>query len=231
MVKKSKLFGYLLLTGLVTVVGFVVPQILPGVSPSLGNIKDLFSLSFGLTFMILGLMFSLIIDVWMQEKAEETLPVEVIQGERDLKNMYKSLREGACEMKAVWCSKYAEVDKYFKEEMDDLNNNPAFTIKRLINKDIVETDLQKHLSATQSLRASGRYAVKSTHLTEMECVVCRYEIKGQNEWKALLVFNDTKENTPVLGILFDPTKRYRSQPALSAIGSWFDKEWNKGGKI
>jgi len=65
----------------------------------------------------------------------------------------------------------------------------------------------------------------------MECVVCRYEIKGQNEWKALLVFNDTKENTPVLGILFDPTKRYRSQPALSAIGSWFDKEWNKGGKI
>jgi hypothetical protein len=184
------------------------------------------------TFLILGLILSIIFEILIEETKEEILPVDIIVGERELKNTYKALRDGACEMKAVWCSKYAEVKKYFTEEMDDLKNNPRLTIRRLINPRVIQSsDYQDHLTMTQNSRNSGRYSIKTTELTELEGVVCEYEVKEQREWKALLVLNDINTNTPILGILFDPTKKEKSRPALAAIDSWFDKEWRKGGKI
>jgi hypothetical protein len=223
---------YLVITAVVTVIGFFVPQFVPSFVRDYPSQSLFFSLSLGLTFMILGLMFSLIIDIWMHEKGEErALPVRIILGQRELKKMYNSLRDRACEMKTVWCSRYAEVDKYFTEEKDDFRDNAKLTIKRLVNPDVQSSDYQRHLSETRTLRSTGRYSVKTTDLAEMECVVCEYETKGQKEWKALLVFCNIDNHTPVLGILLDPTENPETGPSLAAIDSWFDKEWRRGGSV
>jgi hypothetical protein len=197
-----------------------------------------FSVHMAFVFLFLGLMSSLLIDIWYEEKKEERLPVEVFQGQRDIMKVCKSIREGdgACEMKAVWCSEYPDVDRYFKEEMDDLNNNTRLIVKRLINKDIVTrggrvpAHYRKHLSATQPLRNAGQYEVKTTDLCEMECTVCKY-VAGENiTWKAFLIINNMQNHIPVLGILFDPAKKPECESSLLAIAAWFDKEWDQGGK-
>lgn len=223
---------YLFLTILAGIIGSIGPLI---VELWVGSITQTqaFSIHMVFIFLFLGLMFNLIIDIWYEEKREGiNLPMEVFQGELAIMGMCKSLREGAgaCEMKAVWCSRYSKVDLYFKEELDDLNNNRKFIVKRLINKDIVkDSDYAQHLSATQHLRDSGQYEVKKTDWSEMECIVCEYE-RQKKEWKAFLIINDVHHHTPVLGLLFDPANKPQSKPSLEAINSWFEKEWGKAGR-
>lgn len=212
---------------------YVIIEVILGIAGfGVGLLPGTYSLSLVVTFMLLGVIFSTLVEILMEVTEEEVQPVDVIVGERELKNMYKNLRDGACKVEAVWCSKYANVSKYFQGEIDDLNNNRNLHIRRLVNPRVVEpTDYQDHLTKTQAIRNGGRYAMKTTRLTELECVICEYEKEQQRTHKALFVFNDVDTSTPVLGILFDPAKKEKSRPSLAAIKSWFEKEWDKGGKV
>lgn len=188
--------------------------------------------SWGAAFIILGVIISAILEILIEITKEETIPVDVIYGERELKQAFRNLRKGACEMRAVWCSKYAEVSKYFEDESKEFKTNKKLKVKRLINPNIVPTsDYEEHLKNTERLRKSKKYIVKTTELTELECVICEYEIKDEKSWKALFVFVDTDTFTPALGILFDPVKKPKSKTSLAAVSGWFEDEWKRGNPI
>ena len=229
---KKKWGIYLALTVLAGGLGSIGPLITEWLGKSL-SLNEALSIHMVFIFLFLALMFSLIINIWYEEKEEErNWPIDVVVGQRDIMSVCKSLREGegACEMKAVWCSQYPGVARYFKEELDDFGNNKELSVKRLINRNIVKNlDYKKHLSSTLNLRNSGRYEVKTTDLCEMECTVCAYVVGGEKKWKAFLIVNNIQNHVPVLGILFDPAKKPECETSLQAIISWFDKEWEKGG--
>lgn len=182
----------------------------------------------GVIFLILGLILTTSVEILIELTAEEALPVDIIQGERRLKDKYKELRKDAILMNAVWCSRYAEVTKYFREEIDDLQRNEKLVVRRLINPKVVKKDYKNHLKNTEELRKLDRYIIKTTDLTELECVVCEYEMKDEKSWKALFVFNDLDNNTPGLGILLDPSKKPKSKASLAAVKGWFEDEWLRG---
>ncbi|MCK4478177.1 hypothetical protein KAU88_06595 [Candidatus Bathyarchaeota archaeon] len=181
------------------------------------------------TFIVLGLIFSVMLEVLIEITTKEALPVDIISGERELKKTYEKLRKNACLMQAVWCSRYAEVSKYFNKEMKEFRDNKKLTIERLINPKIIPSpDYKAHLNSTERLRKLGRYKIKATDLTELECVVCEYESKDEKSWKALFVFNDLDTHTPALGILLDPSKKEKAKSSLAAVKGWFKDEWNRG---
>ena len=233
---KKRWAVYLGFTALAGILGSLGPLIVELFGVSLSSAQA-FAIHMSFIFLFLGLMFTLIIDIWYEEKKEERLPVDLFQGQREIMKVCKSLREGegACEVKAVWCSEYPDVDRYFREEIDDLNNNSQLIVKRLINKDIVTraggepAHYRRHLTQTQQLRNVGKYEAKTTDLCEMECTICKYVIGGNITWRAFLIINNIQNHIPVLGILFDPAKKPESESSLLAIAAWFDKEWHKGG--
>jgi hypothetical protein len=137
-------------------------------------------------------------------------------------------------MSTIWCTQYADVQKYFKDERGDFNRNERLNIRRLINPYRVNAqprDFETHIKDTQDLVKAGRYEIKATDLEEVECVICEYQRQSSWERKALFVFNDQPSNTPRLGILLDPTKHERISFAVEALKSWFEKEWAKASSL
>jgi len=140
-------------------------------------------------------------------------------------------------MSTVWCTQYADVQKYFSDERGDFRRNDRLNIRRLINPTQVNAqpkDFENHIKSTEDLVRQGRYEVAATDLEELECVICEYERQAVIERKALFVFNDQLSNTPKLGILLDPSRSERHalvKFAVEALRSWFKREWDKGGSI
>ncbi len=191
----------------------------------------------GVTFALLSLIFFTIIELnWgLKQRTNEPI-VDVIYGEDALKKVYKSMRRDrdCTYMRTIWCTHYANVQKYFKDEREDFNRNDRLNIQRLINPYKVNAqpkDFETHINRTKDLANNGRYSVAATDLDEIECVICDYERMEKKERKALFVFNDRASNTPKLGILLDPAKDNRTSFAVDSLKSWFDKEWKKGNEI
>ena len=166
----------------------------------------------------------------MEVAIGEELPIRMIYGEDELKETYKKLREDpSCRsMQAVWCTRYADVPKYFKEEEAEFLKNPQLHVQRLINPDRVQRDnFQTHSESSRSLQNQDKYEIKETNIKEFECVVCEYEKPEGRERKALFVFNDLEGNNPGLGVFLDPARHEKIRFAVRAIRSWFEREWNQ----
>jgi len=194
----------------------------------------------GASFAILTLIFFTVVEfrLSMMQIRKEPL-AEVIYGEDQLKEIYKSMREDrdCVKMDTIWCTQYAEVQKYFRDERGDFNRNERLHIRRLVNPTKVNAepkDFENHIKDTEELVKSGRYEIAETDLEEVECVICEYDRGATKERKALFVFNEQPTNTPRLGILLDPYKSEEHEKikfAVDALKSWFEREWEKGGSI
>lgn len=182
-------------------------------------------------FAVIGLGLSFVFEIYVEIAIEEAPKLEVIYGEDRLKSKYRSMREDiSCRrMDAIWSTRYPSVSGYFAEKKADFQKNPQLKTRRLINPNTVEkTDYKNHLRDTKDLIQKGAYEIRTTDISEFECVFCEYERSGKWERKALFVFNDKGTNSPGVGIFFDPTKYERISFAVTAIMNWFEEEWKQG---
>lgn len=222
--RSSRYFAYLLLTISLGILGAYTNLFLP-------------SISWGLTYGTVGLILGFVMEIYMKTVTKEDITAKIIYDEDELKSTYKKMREDSTcrDMQAIWCTRYADVPKYFKEEEADFLRNPRLHIKRLINpKRTQEGDYELHSRSSKKLLGRGKYEVKETDISEFECVVCEYEKPSGREQKALFIINDLDGNSPSLGIFLDPTKyeeastKYKKTLlAVRTIKSWFERQWER----
>lgn len=198
----------------------------------LGNFTNLLLSSYfwGLTYGMIGLILSLIIEMYMEVVVGQKPPLKIIYGEEELKETYRKMRKDAsCRLvQSIWCTRYADVPKYFKEEEAEFLKNPRLHIQRLINPERVQRDnFRTHVESSRKLQDQRKYERKETNIKEFECVVCEYERPEGREQKAIFVFNDLGGNNPGLGILLDPARHEKIRFAVRSIKSWFEREWSQ----
>jgi len=196
----------------------------------LGNFTSLLLPSYfwGLTYGTLGLILSIIMEMYIELAIKEEPPLQVILDEDKIRELaIKMKTDPSCRsMKAVWCTRETYMPQYYDEEKDVLRRNPRLHIQRLINPDRVEKDRYKaHMQSSKALLDQGRYEIKNTNMKEFELVIWEFEKPTGIEHKAFFIFNDIAVNTIGLAIVLDPTKHEKVRSAVRAIESWFEHEW------
>ena len=182
----------------------------------------------GLTYGTLGLILSIVMEMYIELAIKEEPPLQVILEEDKLRDLARKMKnDPSCtSMKALWCTRETYMPQYFDEEKAILNRNPRLHIQRLINPDKVEKDYYKaHLRSSKALFDQGRYETRNTSMHEFECALWEFEKPTGIEHKAVFVFSDIGVNTLGLAIFLDPTRHEKVRSAVRAIESWFEHEW------
>jgi len=182
----------------------------------------------GLTYGTLGLILSVIMEMYIELAIKEEPPLQVILEEDKIRELARKMKiDPSCRsMRAQWCSRETFIPEYFDEEKAILRRNPRLHIQRLINPDRVEKDYYKaHMQSSKAFLDQGRYEIKNTNMKEFECAIWEFEKPTGIDHKALFVFNDIAANTLGLAIFLDPTKHEKVRSAVRAIESWFEHEW------
>jgi len=205
---------------LVVTIGFAV----------LGNFTNLLLPSYfwGLTYGTLGIILSLIMEMYIELATKEELPVQVILREDEMKRTLREMREdpSCISIQALWCTRYGGEPEYYAEERTILQRNPRLHIQRLINPTRVEKNTyEDHIESRKPLLDQEKYEVRKTDIEEFECLMCEYEKVSGRETKVFFLFNDLAGNKPGMGIVLDPTKHEKVRFAERAIASWFKREW------
>jgi SAM-dependent methyltransferase len=152
-------------------------------------------------------------------------PAQVVSGEAALRRQYVEMRHtpGATSIQAIWSAKYVDAATYFRREREELQNDQQLTIDRLIDGAVlvipeVRAALGELAARPSNLRVAG------TTCPEFECFLCHYDHGSEQRSKALFVINDVYENTPELGLYFDPEEAQLSQvrPVTHTLGVWFE---------
>ena len=111
--KTRRYIIYMLLT-----VGFAI----------LGSFTSLLLPSYfwGLTYGTLGLILSMIMEMYIELAIEEEPPLQVILDEDKMRELaIKMKTDPSCRsMKAVWCTRETYMPQYYDEEKDVLRRNP-----------------------------------------------------------------------------------------------------------
>jgi len=196
----------------------------------LGNFTSLLLPSYfwGLTYGTLGLILSIIIEMYMELAIREEPPLQVILDEDKIRETARKMKtDPSCRsMKAIWCTRETYMPEYFDEEKATLRRNPRLRIQRLINPDRVERDYyEAHMKSSKALSDQGKYETKKTSMKEFECAIYEFEKPTGIEHKAFFVFNDIAGNSLGLAIFLDPARHEKVRFAVRAIESWFEHEW------
>jgi hypothetical protein len=160
-----------------------------------------------------------------------------LKEEDEIKRMCEQLRDdpNCAEVKAVWCTHYPDIAEYFEKEKETLKRNEKLVILRLINPTLIgEKEREWYFKFYESLdeNLKKRYSIKiSTSMEAFECFLVTYMIGSKHLWKAVLIVNDVGRNIPSLGILLDPSRKTELASAVTAIETWFKKEWDIGKDI
>lgn len=185
-----------------------------------GAEKTTQALTWSIVIALLGVIIYAIIEVYYQVTKPKP-HVEVIEDQNVLKERYEEMRrtEGATSVQAIWSAKYKDVESYFKTEGNDLKQNQALEVERLVNPSAIAPRYRQQF--VEFVRSHPNLKVWATDLNEFECYLCEY-VKGDvNRLKALLVFNDTLSRAPQLGVFIDPEKSADLKPVVHALQSWF----------
>jgi hypothetical protein len=196
----------------------------------LGNFTSLLAPSYfwGLTFGTLGLILSIILELYIELAIKEEPPLQVIFNEDELKEIIRKMKTdpSLSLMKAVWCTRYAYTPEYFDEENAVLRRNPRLHIQRLINPDRMGRDnFEAHMQSSKTLLDQGRYEIRNTNMKEFEFGIYEFEKPTGIEHKAIFTFIDIAGNTVGLAVLLDPTRHEKVRSAVRALESWFEHEW------
>jgi len=155
----------------------------------------------------------------------------------ELKDSYEGVRDGADLILATWTALYNNSEPYFKKEGKALGANHQLRIRRMINPKTAVDDssvYSAHLSESSEWRKTKRYIVRQTELVDYDVFIAGVEEKEQNwSYKAILVFNSGNEsdNTPVIGILFDPKRHSDSSRVVESLLHWFNRSWKAAEKL
>ena len=197
----------------------------------LGNFTSLLLPSYfwGLTYGTLGLILSMVMEMYIELAIKEEPPLQVVLEEDKVRELVRKMKtDPNCRsMKAVWCTRETYMPQYFDEEGAILSRNPRLHIQRLINPDTVEKDYyMAHLQSSKGLVDQGKYETKNTNMKEFEFAIFEFEKSTGIEHKALFVFNDIAGNTMGLTLFLDPTRHERVRTAVRAMESWFEHAWS-----
>jgi hypothetical protein len=196
----------------------------------LGNFTSLLLPSYfwGLTYGTLGLILSIVMEMYIELAVREEPQLQVILEEDRLRELARKMKtDPSCRsMKAMWCTRETYMPQYFDEEEAILRRNPRLHIQRLVNPDRVEEDYYKaHVQSSRALVDQGRYEIRNTNMKEFEYAIWEFEKPTGIEHKAVFVFNDMASNTLGLAVFLDPTRHEKVRSAVRAIDSWFEHEW------
>ncbi len=202
----------------------------------LGNFTNLMLPSYfwGLTYATLGLILSVIMEMYIELAIKEEPPLQVILAEDKMRDTVKKMKEDpSCRsIQTLWCTRYGGEPEYYAEESALIQKNPRLRVQRLINPNKVEkATYNEHMKSHKILLNQGKYEAKKTDIEEFECIMCEYESPSGMETKGALLFNDLAGNRPGVMIYLDPTKHERVRYALRAIESWYKREWARAQSI
>jgi len=182
----------------------------------------------GLTYGTLGLILSIIMELYIELAIKEEPPLQVFLEYDKLQQIANNMKsDPTCRsMKAMWCTRETYMPEYYSEEEAILRRNPRLHIQRLINPDRVQKEYYKaHMQSSKALLNQERYEIRKTSMKEFECAIFEFEKPSGMEHKAIFAFNDMAVNTLGLGLFLDPTRHEKVRSAVRAIESWFEHEW------
>ncbi len=199
----------------------------------LGNFTSLLAPSYfwGLVFGTLGLILSVILELYIELAVREEPAVQVILREDKIVEIIREMRQDpSCRLiQALWCTRFGGEPEYYAEEAAIIQRNPRLHVQRLINPSRVERNAyDDHVKSRKTLLDQGRYEVKRTDIEEFECLICEYEKPSGRETKVFFTFIDLAGNRPGMGIFLDETKHEKALFAVRAIESWYKREWLAG---
>ena len=145
-----------------------------------GNFTSLLPSSYfwGLTYGTLGLIVSVIMELYIELAIKEEPPLQVILAEDKMRDTIKKMKEDpSCKsIQALWCTRYGGEPEYYAEERALIQKNPRLHVQRLINPNRVErATYQEHLKSHKALLDQGKYEARKTDIEEFECILCEYE--------------------------------------------------------
>jgi len=188
----------------------------------------------GLTYAILGLILSVIMEMYIELAVKEEPPVQVILREEKMREAIRKMKEDpSCRsIQALWSTRYGHEPEYYAEERAILQRDPRFHVQRLINPDKVERNTyDDHIKSCKTLLDQKKYEVKKTDIEEFECLISECEKPSGRETKVVFLFNDLAGNRPGMMVFLDPTKHEKARFAVRAIESWFKREWTRAQSI
>jgi hypothetical protein len=196
----------------------------------LGNFTSLLAPSYfwGLVLGVLGLLLSIILELYIELVVKEEPAVEVVLREEKIVQIIREMRQDpSCRhIKALWCTRFGGEPEYYAEEVATIQKNPRLHVQRLINVNRVEKDVyEDHIKSRKALLDQGRYETKKTDIEEFECLICEYEKPSGRETKVFFTFVDLAGNRPGMGIFLDSSKNEKALFAVRSIESWYNREW------
>jgi len=196
----------------------------------LGNFTSLLAPSYfwGLTFGTLGLILSVVLELYIELAVKEEPAVQVILSEDKIVEVIREMRQdSSCiRIQALWCTRFGGEPEYYAEEEAIIKRNPRLLVQRLINPNRVERNAyEDHVKSRKALLDQGKYEVGKTDVEEFECLICEYEKPSGRKTKVFFTFIDVAGNRPGMGIFLDETKHEKVAYAVRAIESWYKREW------
>jgi len=196
----------------------------------LGNFTSLLAPSYfwGLIFGALGLILSIVLELYIELVVREEPAAEVVLREDKIVKIIREMRQDpSCRrIKALWCTRFGGEPEYYAEEAAIVQKNPRLRVQRLINPSRVERDVyEDHIKSRKVLLDQRRYEVKKTDVEEFECLICEYEMPSGRETKVFFTFVDLAGNRPGMGIFLDSSKNEKALFAVRSIESWYNREW------
>jgi len=188
----------------------------------------------GLTYGTLGLILSVIMEMYIELAIKEEPPLQVILAEDKMRDTVKKMKEDpSCRsIQALWCTRYGGEPEYYAEERALIQKNPRLHVQRLINPIKVERATYKdQMKSHRELVDQGKYEARKTDIEEFECIICEYEKPSGMETNVAFLFNDLAGNRPGMMIFLDPTKHEKVRYAVRAIESWYKREWTRAQSI
>jgi len=182
----------------------------------------------GLTYGTLGLILSMIMEMYIELAIKEEPPVQILLREDKIVETVREMRQDpSCRLiQALWCTRFGGEPEYYAEEGAIIKRDPRLHVQRLINPNRVERDTyEDHMKSRKAFLDQGKYEVKKTDIEEFECLICEYEKPSGRETKVLFTFIDLAGNRPGMTILLDATKHEKVRFAVRAIESWYKREW------
>lgn len=182
----------------------------------------------GLIFGTLGLILSIVLELYIELAVREEPPLRVMSNEDEVKEIIRKLKTDPSlrTFKAVWCTRWAYTPEYFDEENAILRRNPRLHIQRLINPDRMGRDnFEAHIQSSKTLLDQGKYEIRNTNMKEFEFGIWEFEKPTGIEHKAIFTFIDIASNTFSLSLFLDPTKHENVHSVVTALESWFEHEW------
>lgn len=182
----------------------------------------------GLIFGTLGLILSIVLELYIELAVREEPPLQITLSEDQIVKIIRDMRQDpSCrKIQALWCTRFGGEPEYYAEEEAIIQRNPRLHIQRLINPNRVERSAyEDHMKSRKTLLDQGKYEVKKTDIEEFECLICEYEKPTGRQTKVFFTFVDLAGNRPGMGMFLDETKHEKVGFALRAIESWYKREW------